>query len=60
MTQDQCVYIRGLRVKCVFFRIRSIRIETAIYGDCDSRRDDKMQVIRVPSVPLPEVCCLLL
>ncbi|KAN0105286.1 hypothetical protein V8E52_011169, partial [Russula decolorans] len=27
MTQDQCVFIRGFRVKCVLFRIRPIRIE---------------------------------
>jgi hypothetical protein len=28
MTQDQCVFIRGFRVKCVFFWIRPIQIES--------------------------------
>jgi hypothetical protein len=55
MTQDQCVFIRGFRVKCVLFRIRPIRIEAD--SDCDNHRDDKMQVIRVSCVP--EVGCLV-
>ena len=57
MTKDQCVFIRGFRVKCVLFRIRPIRIEADSFGDCDDRRDDKMQVIRVSCAQ--EVGCLL-
>ena len=52
MAQDQCVFIRGFRVKCVLSRIMPIRNEAdSFYGGYDNCRDDKMQVIRVSSVP---------
>jgi hypothetical protein len=57
MTQDQCVFVRGFRVKCILFRIGPTRIETDYFLVTAIRRDDKMQVIRVSSVT--EVGCVL-
>ncbi|KAF8474356.1 hypothetical protein DFH94DRAFT_761713 [Russula ochroleuca] len=48
-TPDQCVFIKGFRAKRTFFRIRHLRAAAGPRpDDPDNRRDDDIQVTRVP------------
>jgi hypothetical protein len=50
-TLDQCVFIRGFRAKRTFFRIKHMRAAAEpLPDDPDNRRDDDIQVTRVPGV----------
>ncbi|KAF8474352.1 hypothetical protein DFH94DRAFT_761689 [Russula ochroleuca] len=49
---DQCVFIRGFRAKRVLFWTRPIRAGAEpLPDDPDNRRDDEIQVSRVPGAP---------
>ena len=52
MIPDQCVFIRGFRAKRVLFWTRPIRAGAEpLPDDPDNRRDDEIQVTRVPGAP---------
>ena len=56
--RDQCVFIRGFRVKRVRFRTRIIRAAAEpLPDDPDNHRDDEIQVTQVP---VQKVCRLLM
>jgi hypothetical protein len=51
-TPDQCVFIRGFRAKRVLFRTISMQAAAEPRpDDPDNRRDDEIQVTRVPDGP---------
>ena len=50
-TGDQCVFIRGFRAKRVFFWTKPIRAGAEpLPDDPNNRRDDEIQVTRIPGV----------
>lgn len=52
MTPDQCVFIRGFRAKRVLFWTKPMRAAAEPRpDDPDNRRDDEIQVTRVPDGP---------
>lgn len=52
VAQNQCVFIRGFRAKRLFFRTRVLRAAAEPRpDDPDNRRDDEVQMKRVPGVP---------
>ena len=49
---DQCVFIRGFRAKRILFWGRRIRAAAGPRpDDPDNRREDEIQVSRVPGTP---------
>ena len=58
-TPDQCVFIRGFRAKRVLFWTKPMRAAAEpLPDDPDNRRDDEIQVTRVPDGPKVGNLCL--
>lgn len=51
LNQNQCVFIRGFRAKRVFLWTRLKGAAGPLPDDPDNRREDEIQVTRVPDVP---------